>query len=147
VAGAAILFDLRGNGPVARTCATVSTFSTYNNTAYAHGGHFWANLYTPLGPKVAGQKQFQFFMKGNRNYQELHRMHDHSRQEDRVFGVGQYLAYVLPRARLRILGAHESVFATESPGSFEAPALAAYGQRDYAASEKAVNGQSLTRAT
>jgi len=137
VAGAAILFDLIGNGPVARTCATVSTFS-YNNTAYAHGGHFWANLYTPLGPKVAGQKQFQFFMKGNRNYQEIHRMHNHSRQEDRVFGVGQYLAYVLPRERLRILGAHESVFAPNPPDILKA-ALAAYDRRDYAASEKAVS--------
>ncbi len=136
VAGAAILFDLRGDGPVARTCAFVSTYS-YNNTAHAHGGHFWANLYTPLGPRVAGKKQFQFFMKGNRNYQELHRMHDHSRQEDRAFGAGHYLAYVLPRKRLRILGAHESVFAPGAPDALQ-PALAAYYRRDYAASEAAV---------
>lgn len=137
VAGAAILFNFRGNEPVARVCADVTTFC-YNNTAYAHGGHFWANLYTPLGPLVAGKKQFQFFMKGNRNYQELHRMHDHSRQEDRVFGVGQYLAYVVPRERLRILGAHESVFAPNPPEVLK-PALDAYYKRDYAASEKAVS--------
>ncbi|MDT8390349.1 MAG: DUF6288 domain-containing protein [Lentisphaeria bacterium] len=136
VGGAAILFDLRGDGPVARTCSLVATH-TYNNTWYAHGGHFWLNLYTPLGAKVAGRKQFEFFMKGNRGYQELHRMHDHSRQQDRVFGAGQYLAYVAPRERLRILGAHESVFAPNPPAAL-APALDAYFKCDYAASEKAV---------
>lgn len=136
VGGAAILFDLRGDGPVARTCSLVATY-THHNTWYAHGGHFWLNLYTPLGAKCAGKKQFQFFMKENRGYQELHRMFDHSRQEDRVFGAGQYLAYVAPLERLRILGAHESVFAPNPPDALK-PALDAYFKRDYAASEKAV---------
>ena len=136
VGGAAILFDLRANGPVARTCSFVATYS-YNNTAYAHGGHFWANFWTPLGAKVHSRKSFQFFMKHNRWYQELHRMHDHSRQQDRVFGAGQYLAYVLPRQRLRILGAHESVFAPNPPDTLRG-ALEAYHNRDYAACEKAV---------
>ena len=135
VAGAAVLFDLRGNGPVARTCSFVTTHC-YNNTSYAHGGNFWANFYTPLGAKVHGRKPLQFFMKGNRWYQELHRMHNHSRQQDRVFGAGQFLAYVAPRERLRILGAHESVFAPNPPEVLE-PALAAYYKRDYAACEKA----------
>ncbi|MHC4248729.1 MAG: DUF6288 domain-containing protein [Planctomycetota bacterium] len=137
VAGAAILFDLRGNGPVARTCSFVSTHC-YNNTSHAHGGHFWANLYTPLGAKIHGKKSFQFFMEGNRWYQELHRMHDHSRQQDRVFGAGQFLAYTAPRERLRILGAHESVFAPNPPEALRG-ALAAYSKRDYAACEKAVS--------
>ena len=135
VAGAAILFDLRRNGPVARTCSFVATHC-YNNTWGAHGGHFWLNLYTPLGAKVHGEKSFQFYMKGNRVWQELHRMHDHSRQQDRVFGAGQFLAYVAPKERLRMLGAHESVFAPNPPEALK-PALEAYHKRDYAACEKA----------
>lgn len=135
VAGAAILFGLRGNGPVTRTCSFVATHS-YNNTGYAHGGHFWANMWTPLGAKVHDKKSFQFFMKGNRNYQELHRMHNHSQQQDRVFGAGQYLAYVAPRERLRILGAHESVFAPNPPAALRG-ALEAYHKHDYAACETA----------
>jgi len=135
VAGAAILFDLRGNGPVARTCSLVSTYS-FNNTSYAHGGHFWVNFYTPLGAKIHSKKAFRFFMNRNRWYQELHRMHDHSRQQDRVFGAGQFLAYVAPRERLRILGAHESVFAPNPPEALRS-ALDAYHKRDYAACEEA----------
>ena len=134
VAGAAILFDFRGNGPVARTCSLISTYS-YNNTSYFHGGNFWANLYTPLGVRVHSEKAFQFFMKGNRWYQELHRMHDYSRENDRGFGAGQFLAYTLPRKRLRILGAHESVFAPNAPEALH-PALEAYRNRDYAACGK-----------
>ncbi|MDP6523109.1 MAG: DUF6288 domain-containing protein [Kiritimatiellia bacterium] len=135
VAGAAILFDLRGNGPVARTCSFVATHC-YNNTWGAHGGHFWLNFYTPLGAKVHGTKSFQFYMKSNRTWQELHRMHNHSRQQDRVFGAGQFLAYVAPRERLRMLGAHESVFAPHPPEAV-GPALDAYHKRNYAACEKA----------
>ena len=135
VAGAAILFELRGNGPVARTCSFVATHC-YNNTWGAHGGHFWLNFYTPLGAKVHGKKSFQFYMKGNRTWQELHRMHDHSRQQNRTFGGGQFLAYVAPRERLRMLGAHESVFAANPPEALR-PALDAYHKRDYAACEKA----------
>ena len=52
-------------------------------------------------------------------------------------GAGQYLAYVAPRERLRILGAHESVFAPQPPAALK-PALDAYYKRDYAGSEKAV---------
>jgi sialate O-acetylesterase len=135
VGGAALVFGLRGNGPVARTCSFVATHC-YNNTAYAHGGHFWVNFYNPLGAKVHSKKAFQFFMKHNRWYQELHRMHNHSRQQDRVFGAGQFLAYTAPRERLRILGAHESVFAPDPPQALR-DALAAYHNRDYAACEEA----------
>ncbi len=137
VGGAAILFDLRGNGPVARTCSFVATHC-YNNTWGAHGGHFWLNFYTPLGAKVHGEKSFQFYMKGNRHWQELHRMHDHSRQQDRVFGAGQFLAYVAPRERLRMLGAHESVFGLNLPTELK-PARDAYRERDYQACEKMVS--------
>jgi sialate O-acetylesterase len=136
VGGAAVLFDLMGNGPVARTCSLVATH-TYNNTWGAHGGYFWLNFYTPLGVKVHGEKPFQFYMKGNRTWQELHRMFDHSREEDRnVFGAGQFLAYVAPKERLRILGAHESVFSPDAPDVLQ-PALEAYYKRDYASCEKA----------
>jgi sialate O-acetylesterase len=136
VAGAAILFKLRGNEPVSRTCSHVATHA-YNNTFYAHGGNFWANLWTPLGAKLDSKESFQLFMRGNRNYQELNRMHNHSRQQGTCVGVGQYLAYVAPRERLRILGAHESVFAPNPPAALNG-ALAAYHHRDYAACEKAV---------
>jgi len=135
--GAAILFDLRGNKKISRINSHVATHC-YNNTSYAHGGHFWLNFYTPLGAKVDGKKSFQKYMKGNRNYQELHRMHNHSRQQGRVVGVSQYLAYVAPRERLRILGAHESVFASKPPSALKA-ALEAYHKRDYAACEKAAS--------
>lgn len=138
VAGAAILFELRENYPVARMCSLVATYS-FNNTAYAHGGNFWSNLWTPLGAKVHGKKAFQTFMKGNRNFQELHRMFDHGRDEGSAgMGVGQFLAYVAPRERLRILGAHESVFAANPPEAL-LPALEAYRKRDYAACESVVS--------
>jgi len=136
VGGAAILFDLRGNGPVARTLSLVSTYS-YNNTFYAHGGNFWANLYTPLGAKIHSKKAFQFFMKGNRWYQELHRMYNHGRDQGcGGLGAGQFLAYTAPRERLRVLGAHESVFAPNPPEALR-PALETYHKRDYGACEKA----------
>ncbi|MEM7390830.1 MAG: hypothetical protein AAF492_00660, partial [Verrucomicrobiota bacterium] len=80
---------------------------------------------------------FQFFMKGNRWYQELHRMHDYSRRHDRGFGAGQFLAYTAPRKRLRMLGAPESVFASNPPVVLSA-ALNAYRKREYAACRKAV---------
>jgi sialate O-acetylesterase len=137
VSGAAMIFDLRGNGPVARTCSLVSMYS-YNNTSSFHGGNFWANLYTPLGVRVHSKEAFQFFMKGNRWYQEIHRMHDYSREYDRGFGAGQYLAYTLPRKRLRILGAHESVFSPNPPEAL-APALEAYRDRNYAACKNLVS--------
>lgn len=135
--GAAILFDLRGNKKLAKINSDVATHC-FNNTGYAHGGHFWLNFYTPLGAKINGDKSLQKYMKGNRNYQELHRMHNHSRQQSRSTSVSQYLAYVAPRERLRILGAHESVFAAKPPMALKA-ALDAYFERNYAACEKAVS--------
>jgi sialate O-acetylesterase len=134
--GAAILFDLRENEKLAKVNSHVATHC-FNNTGYAHGGHFWLNYYTPLGAKVGGEKSFQKYMKGNRNYQEIQRMHNHSRQQSRSKSVSQYLAYVAPRERLRILGAHESVFAPKPPSALKT-ALEAYHKRDYAACEKAV---------
>jgi sialate O-acetylesterase len=137
VGGSAVLFDLRQNGPVARICSLVATYS-YNNTGYAHGGNFWANYWTPLGAKVHSKKAFQTFMKGNRNFQENHRMFNHARDQGNAgFGVGQFLAYVAPKERLRILGAHESVFGANPPNIL-LPALRLYRARKYAACEQDV---------
>ena len=133
VAGAAILYDLLGNEKISKVNSHIATHC-YNSTQYAHGGHFWANLYTPLGAKVDGKESFQFFMKGYRNYQTITRMHNYSRER----GYGQYLADVAPRERLRILGAHESVFAPTPPSALK-QALEAYYKRNYAACEKAVS--------
>ncbi|WP_146209294.1 DUF6288 domain-containing protein [Coraliomargarita sinensis] len=133
VAGAAILYDLRGNEEIAKINSYFATHS-YNNTYYAHGGHFWANLYTPLGAKVDGRESFQFFMKGYRDYATIKRMPDYSREQ----GYSHYLADVAPRERLRILGAHESVFSANPPEALQA-ALEAYYKRDYGACEKAVS--------
>ena len=64
-------------------------------------------------------------------------MFDHGKEQAGNFGAGQYLAYVVPRERLRITGAHESVFAPNAPEELK-PALDAYFKRNYAAAEKAV---------
>ena len=132
IAGAAILYKLRGNEKISKVNSHIATHC-YNNTGYAHGGHFWANFYTPLGAKVDGKKSFQLFMKGYRNYKTITRMPNYSREQ----GYSQYIADVAPRERLRILGAHESVFAPNPPKALAA-ALASYHKRDYAACEKAV---------
>ena len=135
--GAAILFDLMGDEKISRVNSHVATHC-FNNTGYAHGGHYWLNLYTPLGAKIDGEKSFQKFMKGNRNYQTIHRMHNYSREQGAGFGFGQYLAWVAPRQRLRITGAHESVFAADPPSALK-EALESYYSRDYAACEKAAD--------
>ena len=134
IGGAAIIFDLRHNGPVSYICSFKATYS-YNNTAYAHGGNFWSNFWTPLGAKIHGKKAFQTFMKGNRNFQENHRMFNHARDQGSAgFGVGQFIAYTAPRERLRILGAHESVFAANPPSAL-LPALKLYHARKYSECE------------
>ncbi len=128
---AAILFKLEGDLPTAHLNSFVSAHS-YNNCHEAHGGNFWGNAWTGLGAYAHSKEAFMQFMQGNAWYRDLHRMYNHSyHQGSAGIGGGQYLAYVLPRHRLRILGAPESVFAGY-PKEFLRPALEAHRQRDYA---------------
>ncbi len=128
---AAILFDLKGEERVAHLCSFISTFA-YNNTHIAHGGNFWSNFWTPLGANMHGRDAFIHFMQGHRWYRELNRLSNHSYYQGNTatVGAGQMLALLVPRQRLRILGAPASVFSANPVAVLE-PALEAYYQRDY----------------
>jgi len=128
---AAILFKFEGDLPTAHLNSFIAAYS-YNNCHEAHGGNFWANAWTALGAYAHSKDAFMLFMQGNVWFRDLHRMYNHSyHQGSAGIGGGQFLAYVLPRHRLRILGAPESVFAGY-PKDFFRPALEAHRQRDYA---------------
>ena len=134
---AAILFDLIGDGRTSYICSLKSVFA-YNNTYGHHGGNFWGNFWTPLGANVHGKPAFIHFMKGHRWYRELNRMFDGSlitNESGSRVGGGHGLALVVPRRRLRILGAPASPFAPDARESLK-PALEAYAARDYARCEQ-----------
>ncbi len=136
---AAILFNLIDEPRTAHLCSLISTHA-FNNTHNAHGGNFWSNYWTPLGANVHGRDAFIHFMQGHRWYRELNRLHNHSYYQGDTarIGAGQMLALVVPRQRLRILGAPESVFGA-NPAEALRPALESYDRRDYAGSEQLVD--------
>jgi len=134
---AAILFNMIGDARTAHICSLKSVFA-YNNTYGHHGGNFWGNFWTPLGANVHGRPAFIHFMKGHRWYRELNRMFDGSlitNENGSRVGGGHGLALVVPRRRLRVLGAPTSPFAPNAPESLK-PALDAYYARDYARCEQ-----------
>lgn len=131
----ALLFKLEGDLNTAHLNSFI-TANSYNNLHEAHGGNFWGNCFAGVGAYVHSEKAFMKFMQGNAWYRDLHRMYNHSyHQGSGDIGGGQYLSYVLPRHRLRMLGAPESVF-SGYPKDFFRPALEAHRNRDYAACAK-----------
>ena len=134
VAEAAILYNLIGDKRSAYINSMISTYSWYS-TRQGHGGNFWNDFWTPLGAAAHNKEAYIYFMEKHRWYRECHRSYDGSLLEQDRFGGGCGVALVVPRQRLRILGAPKSPFAVGSPEVLK-PALAAYAACDYKKSEE-----------
>ena len=127
---AAILYDRIGDKRTASICSFYAA-NAFNNLAHAHGGNFWGNWANGAGAYLQGKKAFIRFMQGHAWYRDLHRMYNHSLyQGNGGIGGGQLLSLVLPRHRIRLLGAPESVFVANPKEVFR-PALDAHKKRDY----------------
>jgi len=133
VAEAAILYNLIGDKREAYINSLISTHAWYS-TRDGHGGNFWNDFWTPLGAAVHNKESYIYFMKNHRWYRECHRMSDGSLLQQDRRGAGTGLALVVPRQRLRILGAAKSPFSPGAPDVLK-PALAAYEARDYKQAE------------
>ena len=136
-AKAAILFALEGDTRIAHLNSLYTAFA-YNNCHEGHGSNFFNGLWTPLGASLHSKAAFIHFMSKHYWYRDLKRMYNHvSFPANNAPSVGHDLALVVPRQRLRILGAPRSVFAAEAPAQLS-PALKAYYARDYARAEALV---------
>lgn len=135
VAEAAVLYDILEDKEAAYTNSKISTHA-WHSTYEGHGGNFWNNFWTPLGAAVHNQASFMYFMKNHRWYRECSRMFDGSLlQNVGKFEAGTGLALVVPRKRLRILGAPKSPFSPDAP-DFLRDAVAAYHGQNYEEAEK-----------
>jgi len=133
-AKAAILFSLEGDTRIAHLNSLYTAFA-YNNCHEGHGSNFFNGLWTPLGASLHSKAAFIHFMNKHYWYRDLKRMYNHvSFPANSSPSVGHDLALVVPRKRLRILGAPRSVFAAKAPAQL-APALKAYYARDYKRAE------------
>lgn len=132
LAEAAVLYDLLGDSRSAYINSHIGVHSWYS-TYGGHGGHFWDVYWTPLGAAVHSKDAYIYFMKNHRWMRECNRMFDGSFAGGCNAGSG--LALVVPRRRLRILGAPKSPFSPGAPDVLK-PALAAYDARDYKKAEE-----------
>jgi len=133
IAEAAVLYKLLGDHRSAYINSEISTHSWYQ-TYGGHGGHFWDVYWTPLGAAVHSKEAYIYFMKNHRWVRECDRMFDGSFETGGGSVASSGLALVVPRQRLRILGAPKSPFSPDAPVVLK-PALAAYEARDYAKAE------------
>jgi sialate O-acetylesterase len=133
VSEAAVLYNLIGDKRAAYINSMISTHAWYS-TRDGHGGNFWNDFWTPLGAAVHNRESYVYFMKHHRWYRECHRMSDGSLLQQDSRGAGTGVALVVPRQRLRILGAVKSPFSPGAPEILK-PALAAYEGRDYKQAE------------
>lgn len=147
---AATFYNLIGDTRIAHLNSTYCRFA-YNVTYMGHANNFFHVMWTPLGASLQGKKPFIAFMKGNYWFQDLKRMFNHGYTPS----VGQNLAVLVPKRRLRVMGAAPSVFAVDAPAIFK-PARDAYFARDYAKASKmaddllaggALNSDDRTKAT
>ncbi len=131
LSAAGILMKLTDNHRAAHLCSFISAHA-WNNTFDGHGGNFWNNFWTPLGAHAHGREAFITFWRYHRWYRESNRMFDGGliQHENGRTGAGTGIALVAPRARLQIVGAPPPPFAADAPALL-APALAAYGAREY----------------
>jgi len=129
---AAVLFDLEGDTRIAHLNSMYTAFA-WNNCHEGHGTNFFNGLWTPIGARLHSKKAFINFMGKHYWYRDLKRMYNHTALPAERAGasVGHDLVLTIPRQRLRMLGAPESVFAAEAPAELQ-PALDAYYARDYA---------------
>jgi len=134
IAEAAILYNLLGDKRAAYINSLISTHSWYS-TRDGHGGNFWNDFWTPLGAAVHSKQSYIYFMKNHRWYRECGRMFNGCLLQQDRFGAGTGLALVVPRHRLRILGAPKSPFSPGAPQALK-DALAAYEAKDYKRAEE-----------
>jgi hypothetical protein len=127
----AILFKLLGDTRIAHLNSLYCVFA-FNICDEGHGSNFFNGMWTPLGAYVHSKDAFVNFMRNHHWFQDLRRTFNHSYKPstDESPGMGHGLSLVVPRQRLRILGAPESVFA-KGQEAFLQPALKAYQARDY----------------
>lgn len=132
----AILFKLLGNIRIAHLNSLYCAFA-YNNCDDGHGSNFFNGFWTPLGAYVQSKEAFINFMHNHHWYQDIKRSYNHSyRVSSNIYpGMGPGLSMVVPRQRLRILGATESVFA-KGQKDFLKPVLKTYFSRDYRKAEQ-----------
>jgi sialate O-acetylesterase len=137
---AAVLFNLDGNTRVAHLNSMYCVYA-YNNCHGGHGSNFFNGMWTPIGANIQGKAAFVHFMQHHYWFRDLKRMFNHASIPSRrgAAGVGHDLALVVPRQRLRVIGAPPSVFAANPPARLK-PALDAYHARDYAKADKLVTG-------
>ncbi|MDT8390739.1 MAG: DUF6288 domain-containing protein [Lentisphaeria bacterium] len=133
IAKAAVLYQLMGDEHAAYTCSLISTYSWYS-TRFGHGGNWWNDFWTPLGAAAHNKESFIYFMKNHRWYREAGRSFDGSLLCQDRWGGSPGLALVVPRHRMRMLGAPKSPFSPNPPLKLM-PALFAYDARDYDLSE------------
>lgn len=128
---AGILFGLHDETRIAHLNSMYCAFA-YNNCHEGHGSNFFNGLWTPLGAKLHSKDAFIHFMKNHYWYRDLKRMYTHISLPARgdIPSAGHDLVLVVPRERLRILGAPESVFAANASDLYQ-PALQAYHARNY----------------
>jgi sialate O-acetylesterase len=130
---AAVFYQLIGDEHAAYTCSLISTYGWYS-TRFGHGGNWWNDFWTPLGAAVHSKESFIYFMKNHRWYREAGRSFDGSLLCQDRWGASTGLALVVPRRRMRMLGAPQSPFAPGAPVKLT-PALFAYDARDYKLAE------------
>jgi sialate O-acetylesterase len=126
----AILFGLIGDTPVAHLNSLYCAYS-WNTCQHGHGSNFFNGMWTPIGAAHHSKAAFINFMKNHYWFQDLRRLPSHNyKAAERSHGLGPMLALLVPRQRLRILGAPNSVFEA-NPSEVLKPALDAYYNRDY----------------
>lgn len=132
----AILFNLLGDTRITHLNSLYCAFA-YNNCDDGHGNNFFNGFWTPLGAYVHSKEAFINFMRNHHWYQDIKRSWNHGYkacQNDHP-GMGPALSMLVPRQRLRILGAPPSVFAKGQKKLLQ-PALQAYYARDYQKAEQ-----------
>jgi len=136
---ASLFCMIDGYDKATKICSHYCAYS-FNRTRIGHGGMYFNNFWAPIGASLAGEKDFQHFMKGQTWWRELYRRQDGSfTQDGRGGGVGVAygIHYVAHHKRLRMLGAPRSVF-VKNPQEYLKPALEAHRRRDYVLAEQLV---------
>lgn len=127
---AAIFYDLVEDSRIVHLNSLYCTYA-FNEANVGHASNFFNGMWTPIGASKQSKPAFIEFMKKHFWYQDLRRMYDHGYiAAGRHAGLGPNLALLVPRERLRILGAPKSVFGVDAPDILK-PALHAHYAKDY----------------
>lgn len=127
---AATLFSLMGDTRIAHLNSLYCAYA-WNTCEKGHGSNVFNSMWTPIGANLQGKPAFVNFMKHHAWFHDLKRMYDHGYlgNADRPT-FAPSLGLLVPRQRLRILGAPPSVFGADAPEVL-APSLQAFFDRNY----------------